>query len=179
MPYVETAETCPPPRPPQITVCILVSGLFQETVSHTMALRVLCWHADFLQDPHAFEKLTAEHLRKAYAQGNVEFSVFIWASCNNAYAAQIHTRRCQRSCQRWINIECSSPFHMHLASNTMKLQVVPSLAGRSRQARNYSGSLTIRPVGRNLEIFRALQNSSTTLQLGSVSGRGHGMTGVL
>ncbi|CAK9058015.1 unnamed protein product [Durusdinium trenchii] len=64
-----------------------------------------------LQDPHAFEKLTAEHLRKAYAQG------------------------------------------------------------RSRQARNYSGSLTIRPVGRNLEIFRALQNSSTTLFFMKVDGK--------
>jgi len=64
-----------------------------------------------LQDPHAFEKLTAEHLRKAYAQGS------------------------------------------------------------ARSFRNYSGNLTIRPIGRGLEIFRALRSNSTTLFFMKVDGK--------
>lgn len=64
-----------------------------------------------LQDPHAFEKLTAEHLRKAYAQG------------------------------------------------------------RSKGGRNYSGSLTVRPIGRGVEVFRALRSSSTTTFFMKVDGK--------
>lgn len=64
-----------------------------------------------LQDPHAFEKLTAEHLRKAYSQG------------------------------------------------------------RQRSHKNYSGQLTIRPIGRGLELFRALQGNSTTMFFMKVDGK--------
>ena len=64
-----------------------------------------------LQEPHAFEKLTAEHLRKAYAQG------------------------------------------------------------LKKSGRNYSGSLTVRPIGRGVEVFRALQSSSTTTFFMKVDGK--------